>query len=153
MGQIAMIAAAMQAAGQFQQGQAAKQEAEFQSDLSKRNAAVQEMDALAIEQQTTFAQKRQAGEAERVKGRQKVALAKAGVLDSQLAEELTAEQAAELELDNLLIGFEGATKARRARSQADVDRAQAKILKQKGRNAQTASFIGAGSSLLKGFDK
>jgi hypothetical protein len=111
-----------------------------------------EQQAKAIEQKTKFEQIQQAKRAERISSRLKAALgvsgARMGVGTPLL---LQGEQAAELELENLLIGFEGRTEAARARTQATLDRLQASVFKERGRTAQKASFIRAGTTLLTGF--
>jgi len=66
---------------------------------------------------------------------------------------IQAKQQAESELENLMIGYEGATQASRLRSEANLQRTQGKIYGQKAKTARTASYIGAGSTLLTGFSK
>lgn len=71
-----------------------------------------------------------------------------GALGSELLEE---EQAAELELEGLLIGYEGELEAQRALSQAELDRISGKMAIKRGKAAKKAAFIGAGATLLTGF--
>jgi hypothetical protein len=138
-------------AGAIQSGAAASSAAESQQNMADFNAQVQKKEAAAIRTASKFASVRQAKEAARIKSSQKVAIAKAGGIGSPVALDLAAEQAAELELENLLIGFEGETLATKAENQAAIDRASGKIAKQRGKNLKTASTIRAGTSLLTGF--
>lgn len=139
------------AAGGISGGMAAASQAEAAQNLANFNAAVQEQEARAIKERAKFAQKRQAERGARVKSALEAALGKVGGLGAPVAADLAAEQAAELELENLLIGFEGEIGARRALSQAEIDRISGKIVKQRGRAARTAGFFGAGGTLLTGF--
>jgi len=147
----AIIGTATSAYGMYQQGKAADVQAKSAQNVANYNAAVAEQQAEAERQKATFEQKRQAERAARIKSAQEVGLAKAGGLGSPVAGDLAAEQAAELELENLLIGYEGEVGARRAGSQATLDRLQGRIYRQKGESRKTASYYGAGSTLLTGF--
>lgn len=101
----------LMAAGQLQQGRVAQAEAKSAQNIANYNAAVMEQEAKAIRAKGAFEKVRQVKEAARVKGRLRTKIAGMGALESGLLEE---EQAAELELENLLIGYEGETAARRA---------------------------------------
>lgn len=142
----------LMAAGQVQAGRAAEAEAKSAQNIANYNAAVMEQQAKAIEQKARFEQVRQAKAAERVSSRLKALL---GVSGARIGEGtpllLQAEQAAELELESLLIGFEARTEATRARTQATLDRLQGKLFRQRGKAAKQAGYIGAGATLLTGF--
>lgn len=136
------------------QGQAAKAQAKNQQSVANFNAQVADREAEAEEQRTAFAQERQQRSARAVRGTLRAKLAKSGAelgVGAPLA--LEAEQAAESELENLLIGFEGAERARSLRGQATGLRRQAKGIGAAGRRAATAGFIGAGATLLSGFGR
>lgn len=138
-------------------------------NIARYNAAVMEREAAATRQKARFEQKRQAEGGERVKSTLVSRIAAAGGLGSPVAADLAAKQAAELELENLLIGYEGEVVAKRAETQAELDKMQAKIfgqkavtrrqigrmttkeLRQRARNLRTATFFGAGETLLTGF--
>jgi hypothetical protein len=64
---------------------------------------------------------------------------------------IQAKQASELELKNLMIGYEGATEAARARSEAAGYKMEGKIARRKGRAGMIGGFLGAGGTLLTGF--
>ena len=138
-------------------------------NIANYNAAVMEREAEATRQRARFGQKRQAVRATRVKSALVSKIAAAGGLGSPVAADLAAEQAAELELENLLVGFEGEVLAGRAETQAELDRLQARIygrrvkplrqlgkittkaFRQKAKDIRTASYFGAGERLLTGF--
>lgn len=141
------------AAGQIQAGRAVEAQAESARNLAAFNAQVQAREAEAQRQKARFEQKRQAKRGARTKAAQTVQIAKAGGLGAPVAADLAAEQAAELELENLLIGFTGEVEARRAESQAEIDRLSGRIAKRRGKAAVTTSRIGAGTTLLTGFGK
>ena len=146
-----LIGTGLTAAGQIQQGRVAEAEAKSAQNMANYNAAVMEQTAKTQELKTKFELGRQAEEARRIKGALRAKVGKAGGIGSPVFEELTGEQAMELDLDNLLIGYEGRRKAERARNQANLDVMQGKIYREQGKNARTASYIGAGTSLLTGF--
>lgn len=148
---LAMYGAGLAAAGQIQQGRAIQAQAASAESMAAYNAAVQKREAQAIEQKARFEQSRQAKRAARVKSALTAKIATAGGLGSPVAADLAAEQAAELELENLLIGYEGEVGAQRALSQAELDRLSGRMAKRRGKAAVTTSRIRAGTTLLTGF--
>ncbi len=147
------ISAGVGAAGAIQQGNVARAEAKSAQNIDNFNAQLQEREAEAERARAGFASKRQAEEAARIKSAQVVDIAKAGGLGSPVARDLVSEQAAELEFENLLIGFEGEVRARKAKSQAELDILQGKFTGSRGRNLQRASTvraIGRGSQVFLG---
>lgn len=150
-GAVGAIGAGVGVAAAVQAGKAAETEAESQRTLALFNARVQERRAEEERTRAKFAQQRQAEEAARAKSALRARIAKAGGLGSPVAEDLAAEEAEESDLENLLIGFEGEARARLALSQADIDRFNAKLARQRGKTAVRASRIQAGASLLQGF--
>jgi hypothetical protein len=144
----------MQALGQWQAGRAQAEEAQGQAAVAAYNARVQEQEAAAIEAQTAFKQKRQAEEAGRYASTLRANLGASGVVPGEGTPLLIeARQAAEAELDQLMIGYQGQIGAARARSAGAVDMMQADIYRRKARNYGTAGAIGAGTTLLTGFAK
>ena len=142
---------------------AARAEGRSAQNIANFNAAIQEQQAKAQRAKGTFEQKRQAKRAARVKSALTASIATAGGLASPVAGDLAAEQAAELELENILIGFESEVLAGRAESQATLDRLQGKISRQRGKTAAraanirfatqaaTTEFGSEGKTLLTGF--
>lgn len=130
---------------------ALRAEGESAQNIAEFNAAVAEQGAEAERLRAAFAQKRQAKTAAAIKSALTAKIGAAGGIGSPVAADLAAEQAAELELANLLIGFEGEALAGRAMSQAELDRLSGKLAKQKGKAAarqaniqfalQLASFV------------
>ena len=98
--------------------------------------------AAAVERRarSKFDSIQQAKKAERIKGALQAGIAKAGGAGSPVAADLSAEQAAELELENLLIGYEGETEAKRTLHQG-------KIAKMKAKNAARAANVGFGTQV------
>jgi len=139
-------------AGQLQAGEAAAAQGESEQNMANYNAKLQERQAKSIEQQTMLQQRRQSEESARRMGTMRAGMGASGVVSTAgTALNLQGEQAAEDELENLLIGYEGSERATAARSQGQLDIMSGKIASQRGRSARTASRIGAGSSLLTGF--
>ncbi len=114
-------------------------------NIAEFNAAVEEQEAKAIKLRGAFAQKRQVKKATAIKSALEAKLG-AG-LASPVAADLIAEQAAELELENLLLGFEGEVLAQRALNQAELDRLSGKLAKQRGKAAGRAANIRFGTQL------
>ena len=116
-----------------------------EKNIAEFNAQVAEQQAVAERQRAAFAQKRQAKRGAEIKS---ALTAKLGAgIGSPVAADLAAEQAAEIELENLLIGFEGETAARRAESQAVLDRLRGKLAKQRGKAGARAANIQFGMQL------
>ncbi len=128
------------AAGLRAEGKSAQNIANF-------NAAVALQEAEALRAKAGFAQKRQAKRVTQTKSALIAKLGAAGGIGSAVAGDLAAEQAAELELENLLIGFEGEVLAGRAESQAELDRLAGRLAKQRGKTAARAANIRFGTQL------
>jgi hypothetical protein len=64
-----------------------------------------------------------------------------------VAGDLVAEQASELELENLLIGFEGEVASQQSLNQAELDRLSGKLSKQRGKAAARGANVGFGIQL------
>lgn len=142
------------AAGQLASGAAQAQQAESQAAMAEYNAKVQQQEAKAIEQRNRFEQKRQAQEAARISSGLQADLAASGAVSTEGTPLLIqAKQAAENELDNLLIGYEGMINAARARSQAGLEQMQAGIYRRKAGSSRVSGYLGAGSTLLTGFSQ
>ncbi len=130
---------------QLSGAQALRVEGKSAQNIAEFNAQVAEQRAEAEQKRAAFAQKRQAKKGVAVKSE---LVAKLGEgLISPVAGELIAEQVAELELENLLIGFEGETRARQALTQAELDRLSGKLAKKRGKAAGRAANIQFGVQL------
>lgn len=140
------------AAGQIQKGRAAEREGSTAYKIGLYNRDVQEREARAIEQKTRFESLRQAKEARRIRGKLRTKIAASGAeMGTGAAFDLEEEQLAELELENLLIGYEGGQRAARVRRQGEMDVVAGIMAKKRGKAAQKASYIEAGSTILTGF--
>ncbi len=120
---------------------------ESEKNIAEFNAQVAEQAAVAERQRAGFAQKRQAKRGAEIKSALVAKLGAAGGIGSPVAADLAAEQAAEIELENLMIGFEGEVLARRAETQAELDRLQGRLAKQRSKSAARAANVQFGVQL------
>lgn len=134
-------------------------EGKSEQNIANYNAAVAEQRAKAIRGKAKFGQQRQAKRGEEIQSALTARLGAAGGIGSLVAGELTAEQAAEIELGILVTGYEGEIEATQAESQAVLDRLTGRIAMEKGKSAARAANVefgielgtlGIGSGLLKG---
>lgn len=116
-------------------------------NIANRNAEVAEAKAKAERIRSNFDQIQQAKESDRIKSSLAAELGAAGGTGTPVGLDLTGEQAAELELESLLIGFEGETRAGAFESQAELDRLQGKLTRQKAKSAARASNVQFGLQL------
>jgi hypothetical protein len=136
----------------YQQGQAASAQAQGQQAMSNYNAQVAEQEAKATEARAGYESRQQAEQANRYASSMQAAIGASGTVSTAGTPLLIqAKQAAQSELENLMIGYSGQVGADRARSQATLDRLQGGIYGQQAKNARLAGTVGAGSSLLQGF--
>jgi len=149
-----MYGSAAAAGGALYQGRQAQIQGRNQQAMAEYNARVMGMEAKAIEKKTQFEQIQHRKAATRIEKRLKARLAASGAIpDVGIALLLQDEQASEMDLENALIGAGGSVEASRARSAAYGERLGGKYAKKRGKSAQTASYFGAGTSLLQGFGK
>jgi hypothetical protein len=115
--------------------------------LANRNAEVAEAQAKATRIASNFEQIQQAKESERIKSTLAAELGAAGGTGTKVGQELTASQAKELELESLLIGFEGETKAGSLEQQAELDRLSGVLAKQNAKSAARGANVQFGLQL------
>jgi len=140
------------AAGAIYGGVSAYKEGKAEAGMYEHNALLAEAQAKQEEAVTGFKQLRQAEAAERLQGELEVAQgASGGVTTMGSFLMARAEQRVQSELENLGIGYEGSIRAGQLRSQAEMDRMQAKMAKKRGKSAMIGSFMGGGGTLLTGF--
>lgn len=134
----AMTAAgtALSAASFLQQGAAAKASARYNAALYERNSQI-------AQQNAQFQEDRQRRVAAQRMGANRAAIGGSGVTMDGSALDILESNAAQEELDALMIRWNGTNAASDLMGNAGLQRAQ-------GANAQTGSFIGAGSALLLG---
>ena len=122
--------------------------------LANRNAEVAEAQAKAERIASNFEQIQHAKESERIKSTLAADLGAAGGTGTKVGQELTASQAKELELESLLIGFEGETASQRSKSEATGLRLRGDVAKQRAKSQARAQNVGFGlkaASFLTGF--
>ena len=121
-------------------------------NIAEYNAKVAEQQAEAELAAGAFKQIRQAKKGERIKSSLIADIGGAGgVPGTGTGLLLESEQADELELENLLIGYESEVSARRSESQATLDRLQGRLAKMRGKNLARAANVQFGTQLLTGF--
>lgn len=146
MAPVALMAAAV--GGQIFEGIAAEKEGKAEWEINRYNAALKQTEAKEIEAATGIKQMQQSEEA----ARQMSGLeATAGGAGSSPLVLVFAKQAAESELENLMIGREGTIQAAQARSEAENYRMAGKFARIKAKNKAISSYISAGSTMLSGF--
>lgn len=136
----AIAAAVVSAIGVIQQGQASKKAANFQASVQLQQAAREREIAAANEQDFRRGQSRLMAQRRATLGGSGVQIGTGSPLIG--SEDFTSET----ELGALRIRAGGETQATRLEQQASLTRFE-------GKQAQTASFFRAGSSLLNGFSK
>ena len=118
-----------------------------QQIIEEQKAKVAEAEGEAALARSGFDQMQQAKGAERIKSSLAAKIGAAGGTGTPVALDLTKEQAAELELENLLIGFEGTTTQARLKSQAQLDRLQGQQAKLSGKAAARRANVQFGLQL------
>ena len=132
---------------QLSGAKAARVEGKSAQNIATFKAAVAKQRAVAERKKAGFAQKRQVRRGEQSKSPLVARLAAAGGLESPVAADIIAEQAAELDLESMLIGFEGEIAASQAETQAELDILQGRLAKQRGKAAGRAANIRFGTEL------
>jgi hypothetical protein len=142
------------AGAQIMGGRAAAAEGKSEAAMANYNADVMEQQAKATEQKTAFEQQRESEAARRRQSSLEASLAATGAISTEGSPLLIkAKQASEDELTNLMIGYEGATEASRARNAATGYRMEATAAKSRGKSRALGAYMGAGGTLLTGFGK
>lgn len=133
---LAVAGAAVSAVSAIQQGRAAEELAEFETDQARLEAQRARAQASADEQA-------QRARARRFFATQQAAAAKSGLAPVGSPLEVFAESAAEAEIDALSIRAAGSVESARLLRQGEIRRFE-------GRQARRASFFRAGATLLGG---
>lgn len=137
-------------AGAIQQGRAASAQAKSEQDILNFNAAqkikeAEEIRAAAQEEARKFGR-----EAKAFRGKQRVAIARGGVLAIGTPALLLEETAQELEADRLAILEQGFLRGEFAESEAFGARFAGVSARARGRNIKRGSRLAAGGTLLTG---
>ncbi len=117
------------------------------ANIAEQQAQVSEQEGQAAITESQFASKRQAEEAAIRESAATATIATAGGIGSPVAGDLAAGRAEESELENLLIGFEGAVASQQARNQAKSQRFAGQLAKLQGKNAARRANIQFGLQL------
>lgn len=155
----------MQVMGGMQAARAQRQEGEDYAAMMEYNAKVKEAEAKQLElkskqiaEKGKYDSQRQAEAADRQMSALKAGLGASGAVPTAGTPLLIqAKQASELELDNLMIGYntqldqyDTQLEANAVRSGASLNRMQGGIYKRAGRNAATATYLNTGGTILGG---
>ena len=120
---------------------AAKTEAKSVQNLANFQAEVKIQEAKGIRARSGVKGRQQAKAAVARKGATIASIAVAGGLESPVAGDILAEQAANEEFNQLISSFEAESLARRSEEQAKLDRLGGQLAKQRGKNLATARNI------------
>ena len=143
-----VVAGSVQAYSSVQEGRAARQAGKDQQAIAERNALLSERQAEAEQQAAAYAALQQEREGKALKGKQRAAYAKAGVLSRGTPLSVLVETAENLEANRLNILREGAISAAQAKGQAGVYRAQGSAAKARGKAAGRAANLSAFGTIL-----
>lgn len=148
---VAAVGAGVSAYGQYQAGQAAKDQASYQSAVARNNAILAERAAQDALARGELAERKQNIQTAQLLGRQKAVFAANGV-DPNLgsALDLTTDTAGFGKLDALTIRANAEREALNYRTQGMNFQGEAGLADARGRSAATAGMIGAGSTALTG---
>ena len=151
IGVVAVGASALSAYGQIQAGQAAKQAGDYNAAIARNNQIIAERQAEDAVKRGDIAADEQRRKTARVLGAQKAAIGASGVaLDSGTPMDIFGDTAAFGELDALTIKSNAARDAYGYQVQGMNFEAEGAMARTRGTNAQRASYIQAGSTLLGG---
>lgn len=145
-----VASSAMQAIGAIQQGQAAEAQAQAQANANRRNALIKEMQAGIERQQANIREEQQRRQARGLLGRQRAAVAQAGIGFGGSALDVMEDSANKAELDALTIRYEGDLRSRGLLADAESERYEAEVALVAGKNAKKAAYISAGAAVLSG---
>jgi hypothetical protein len=150
VGVLVAASTAMTAVGTIQQGQAAAAQGRAQQQAQQYNAIVKQQNAALARQQAGAREEQQRRQARQLMGQQSAALAQAGIGLGGSALDIEEQSAVRAELDALTIAYEGELQATGMLAAAQQDIYQGEAARAAGANAQSASYVSAGASLLSG---
>jgi hypothetical protein len=151
---LGVIGVGLMAGGQIYGGISSAQQGAQEQKLENYNAKVEQLRAKEIEKTTELKQQRQAEEAARRASSMEAGLGASGAMTTAGAPLLLqAKQASESDLENQMIGYDGAIQAEQFMFRAEVDKMQGKMAKSAGQQKMYGSFMEAGGTVLSGFAK
>ncbi len=140
----------LQMKGQYEAGKQAQAQAKSEATWREYNAKLAEREAVETREAAGFEERKHRKAGERLKARQRVQLAKAGVLPEGSALEVLEETATELEIDALMIRRGGQVGARRLTAEAQLSRFAGRSALLRGKAARRAGRLGAFGTGLSG---
>lgn len=149
-GTLALAAAAVQAVGAIQAGNAAQAEAQARANANRYNAQVKQMQARVAAQQANAKEEQQRRAGRAFQSKQMAALAQAGIGFGGSALDLIDDASNKAELDALTIRYEGTLQTKGLLAEAEGEMYQADVNIMAGKNAKKASYLNAGAALLQG---
>ena len=145
-----VAASAMQAVGAIQQGKMAEAQGRAQQQAANYNARMKEIEAGITREQTNAREEQQRRQARQILGKQRAAVAQAGIGWGGSALDIMEESATLAELDALTIRYEGDLKAKGLLAEAEFDRYSGEVSAAMGKAAKRASYVSAAASILSG---
>ena len=142
---------ALSAYGTYSQGQAQAAQAKAAANAANYNSAVARNNAQLALEEGNANEESQRRHARAVLGQQRAALAEAGIGLEGTGGDLYEQSASNAELDAQNIRYGAQLQSTSYLNQSNLEMAQAKQYSRNAANASTASYIGAGSSLLSGY--
>lgn len=149
-GPLMLAAAAVQAIGAIQAGQAAKEEANARAQANIYNAKVKEMQAGISRQQANAREEQQRRKGRQLLGAQRAAIAESGVGAVGSALDIAEQSATRAELDSLTIRYEGELESKGLLADAEQQRYESKVNVMAGKNAMKGAYLSATGALLSG---
>ena len=148
---IAIAATAMQAIGSIQQVEAQASAMNQQARAAERNAQVADIQARQAYDAGTQNELTQRRSASQQQAQVRASVAESG-FDSSSGSALAiqTQSARDLEMDALQVRYQALLQGQGFEQQAVMDRYTAKTLRQSGKNARRAGYIGAATSALTG---
>lgn len=136
--------------GQIQQGNIAKQQAEAQAQINEYNAAQKEVEAAQNLEGAKIEELRTARLARLFKGEQVARMGMSGTEFTGSSIEVLGDIAYQTKMDRDLILRSGTIAGAQSRAEAEGSRFQAKWSRLYGKQAQSASYMGAFATGIKG---
>lgn len=143
--------AALSAYGAYSNGQAQAAQAKAAANAANYNQIVARNNAQLALEEGNANEESQRRHARTVLGQQRAALAEAGIGLEGTGGDLYEQSAGDAELDAQNIRYGAQLQSTSYLNQSNLEMAQAKQYSRNAANASTASYIGAGSSLLAGY--
>lgn len=145
-----VASSAMQAVGAIQQGKMAAAQGEAQMNAANYNARMKEIEAGITREQANAREEQQRRQARQVLGKQRAAVAQAGIGFGGSALDIMEQSATFAELDALTIRYEGDLKAKGLLAEAEYDKYSGQVAMAMGKAQKKAAYVSAAASMLSG---